>query len=91
MSQDNHEVGGESSSPEELPQYRSHLRPRTSAGRIAVGLFLALFALTQPPIVHALAARVDIWILGLPFLYIYLLGLYGALILVLIWAYGRRI
>ena len=71
------------------PRQRSHYLPRTWAGRIAVALFLALFALTQPPFVYELANRVEPWILGTPFLYAYLLVLYCALILVLIWAYRR--
>jgi len=68
------------------PCLRSHLLPRTGAGWVAVVAFLALFALTQPPIVNGLANRVEPWILGLPFLYAYLLGLYILLIGVLNWA-----
>ena len=67
----------------------SHLIPRTRAGRVAVVLFLALFALTQPPAVYVLANRVQPWILGLPFLYAYLLVLYFLLIAVLLWAKHR--
>lgn len=70
-------------------ELRSHLIPRTRAGRIAVVLFLVLFALTQPPAVYVLANRVQPWILGLPFLYAYLLGLYLLLIAVLLWAKRR--
>jgi hypothetical protein len=71
------------------PTVRSHLRPRTRAGRLAVFLFLVLFALTQPPVVHGLANRIEPWVLGLPFLYAYLLGVYVLLIAVLIWARRR--
>ena len=53
--------------------------------------FLALFALTQPPFVHYLANRVELWVLGVPFLYAYLLIIYCALIAVLIWAARRRL
>jgi hypothetical protein len=70
---------------------RSHLIPRTRAGRIAVVLFLALFALTQPPAVYLFANRMQPWILGLPFLYAYLLVLYLLLIAVLLWAKRRNL
>ena len=64
----------------------SHFRPRTSAGWVAVGLFLGLFAFTQPPLVFVLGNRIEPDLLGVPFLYVYLLVLYTALIGVLIWA-----
>lgn len=67
----------------------SHFRPRTRDGRVAVVLFAVLFAFTQPPLVFVLANRSNPWLLGLPFLYIYLLGLYLAMIAVLIWAFRR--
>jgi hypothetical protein len=65
---------------------RSHYVPRTRQGRIAVASFLVLMLLAQPPIVHAFADRIEPWILGLPFLYMYLLVLYCAMIGVLLWA-----
>lgn len=65
---------------------RSHYRPRTREGRIAVALFVILMAMAQPPLVHGLADRVEPWLLGLPFLYVYLLVIYSALIGVLLWA-----
>ena len=65
---------------------RSHLLPRTRDGWRALILFLGLLALAEPPVVHGLANRVEPWILGLPFLYAYLLLVYAALIAVLIWA-----
>lgn len=68
------------------PARTSHYRPRTREGWIAVVLFMALMALAQPPVVHGLADRVEPWLLGLPFLYVYLLGVYSALIGVLLWA-----
>ena len=71
--------------------YPSHLRPRTSDGWVAVILFLALFLMAEPPIVHTLANRIEPWILGFPFLYSYLLLVYLALIGVLIWALMRRL
>ena len=75
----------------DYPEYRSHYRPRTRDGWIAVVLFVALFALTQPPFVHVLANRIAPWVLGLPFLYAYLLVIYFALIAVLIWAQWRGV
>jgi hypothetical protein len=56
-----------------------------------VVLFLGLFALVEPPFVHSFANRVEPWVLGFPFLYTYLLVLYGALIAVLIWALRRKL
>lgn len=73
----------------DYPRYPSHYRPRTRAGWIALIAFLVLLAFTQPPLVYLLANRVRPWLLGLPFLYTYLLALYVALIGVLIWAYRR--
>ena len=71
---------------QEYPAYRNHFVPRTRAGRWAVILFLSLFALTQPPILHLFANRIQPWLFGLPFLYAYLLILYLLLIGVLFWA-----
>jgi hypothetical protein len=67
----------------------SHYRPRTRAGRIAVAAFIGLFAFTQPPLVFLLANRIEPTVLGVPFLYVYLLVLYFGLIGVLLWARGR--
>jgi len=65
---------------------QSHYLPRTTNGWIAVVLFIALSALAQPPVVHVLVNRVEPWVFGLPFLYAWLLGVYTALIFVLVWA-----
>ena len=65
---------------------RSHYRPRTRRGWIAVLSFLGLLAFTQPPLVFWLANRIEPWVFGLPFLYSYLLATYVAMIGVLIWA-----
>jgi len=70
---------------------RSHWWPRTRDGRIAVILFLALFALVQPPFVHGFANRIEPRILTMPFLYFYLLIIYIALIAVLLWAQRRKV
>jgi len=58
---------------------------------VAVLLFLGIFALVEPPFVHGIANRVEPWLLGFPFLYTYLLGIYVVLIGVLIWALRRRV
>ena len=73
------------------PHYRSHYRPRTRNGWIALLAFLGLFALAQPPVVHMFANRSDPWIGGLPFLYVWLLATYVGLILVLLWALRRGV
>lgn len=73
------------------PDRRSHFAPRTRDGRIAVLLFLVLFALTQPPVVFLVANRITPWILGMPFLYAWLLAAYVALIGVLIWTARREV
>ncbi len=76
---------------DEYPNFRSHYRPRTRDGWIAVLCFCTLFALTQPPFVYRFANRIAPWVLGLPFLYAYLSVLYFALIAVLIWAQWRGV
>ena len=63
--------------------------PRTGAGRWALGLFLLLMALAQPPVVHGLVNRIEPWILGMPFLFAWLLAVYGALIALLLWVMRR--
>jgi hypothetical protein len=70
---------------------RSHYLPRTRNGWIAVTLFLIGMVLVEPPVVHTLANRMEPWILGVPFLYAYLLVLYSLLIGVLLWALGRKL
>jgi hypothetical protein len=69
--------------------YRSHYLPRTRRGWVALVAFLALFALTQPPVVHGLVNHTEPWISGLPFLYAWLLAVYTALIVVLLWMLRR--
>lgn len=73
------------------PARRSHYLPRTRAGWTAVLGFLGLFALTQPPLVFLLANRIEPRILGMPFLYVYLLVCYVLMIGVLIWAQRRNV
>ena len=73
------------------PAPRSHYLPRTRPGWIGVVLFVLLFALAEPPVVNTFANRVEPWVLGVPFLYAYLLVVYVALIGVLIWVMRRRV
>ena len=70
---------------------RSHLLPRTRNGWVATVLFVALMALAQPPVVHGLVNRIEPWVLGMPFLYAYLLVVYVAMIAVLLWAMRKGI
>ena len=70
---------------------QSHYRPRSRSGWIAVLAFVGLMALAQPPVVHRLVNRIEPWVLGLPFLYAWLLSVYVALIAVLLWAHRRQL
>jgi hypothetical protein len=70
---------------------RSHYLPRTRDGWIGVILFVVLFAMAEPPLVFSLANRIDPWVLGVPFLYAYLLLVYLALIGVLVWVLRRGV
>ena len=58
----------------------SHYRPRTPRGWLFLGVFAVLFALTQWPFL-AWANRIEPLVFGLPFLYAYLTGILGLLIL----------
>jgi hypothetical protein len=70
---------------------RSHWWPRTRDGRVALIAFGALLLLAEPPLVYVLGNRIDPLILGMPFLFVYLLVVYLALIAVLIWAQWRGV
>ncbi len=86
------ESGPTSEPPEaagEYPRFAPHLWPRTRGGRIAVLAFLGLFALTQPPLVYWIGNRIEPRLVGLPFLFWYLLLIYLGLIAVLLWARMR--
>ena len=74
-----------------MPVKQSHFRPRSRDGWIAVVAFLGLMALAQPPVVHGLVNRIEPWVLGLPFLYAWLLGVYLAMIGVLLWVQRKRL
>ena len=77
----------------EVPlSFRSHYLPRSRTGWIAVLAFLGLMALVQPPIVFWVDTRFgSFWLLGMPFLYVYLGAVYFALIGVLLWAVRRAV
>jgi hypothetical protein len=75
---------------DEYPRYDSHVVPRSTGGRFAVALFLLLLLLAEPPVVFAVANRIEPLLLGLPFLFAWLLLVYTALIIVLLLA-ARRI
>ena len=74
-----------------MERQRSHYLPRTPIGRLLTVLFLVLFAFTQPPLVFRIGNRVEPWLAGMPFLYVYLLVLYFLLIGVLIWMQRRKL
>lgn len=56
-----------------------------------LGIFVVLFALAEPPLVFVLANRIEPFVLGMPFLYVYLLAIYAALIGVLVWMHRRGV
>ena len=70
---------------------RSHYLPRTRNGWIATIAFVVAMALAQPPIVHGLMNRIEPWVLGMPFLFAYLLGAYVVGIAVLVWAQRKGV
>ncbi len=70
---------------------RSHYLPRTRKGWTATVMVIICVILSQPPIVHGLANRIEPWIFGMPFLFAYLLAVYSAMIAVLIWTMSRRV
>jgi hypothetical protein len=75
----------------DYPRFRNHFVPRTRAGRRVVGLFVSLFLLAEPPIVFLLKNRIEPFVLGLPFLYFYLLVVYFLLIGTLLLALRRGV
>ncbi len=74
----------------DYPHFASHFVPRTTTGRRALLLFLIFFALVEPPIL-LLANRIEPFVLGMPFLYTYLLAVYIAGIAVLLWMHHRNV
>lgn len=76
------------SGPDRIP---SHWWPRTREGRRSLIAFLVVFALGQPPVVWLLADRIEPRVLGMPFLYAWLLGVYVALAAILIATWRRGV
>ena len=74
----------------DYPRFPSHFVPRTTTGRRGLLLFVILFALAEPPIL-LFANRIEPFVLGMPFLYTYLLAVYAALIAVLLWIHRRGV
>lgn len=74
-----------------MPVKQSHFRPRSRDGWIAVVAFVGLMLLAQPPFVFWFANRIEPWVLGMPFLYAWLLGVYVALIGVLLWVLRKQL
>ena len=74
----------------DYPRFESHFVPRTKTGRRGLLLFVILFALAEPPILY-FANRIEPFVLGMPFLYTYLLVVYIALIAVLVWMHRRDV
>ncbi len=70
---------------------RSHYLPRTRGGWTCTVAFLFFMLLAEPPIVHGLMNRIEPWILGMPFLFVWLLVVYLAGIAVLIRAQRSRL
>ena len=75
--------------PESPRAQRSHWWPRTREGRVSLIAFVVLFLLAEPPAVFLIGNRIEPRILGMPFLYAYLLFIYSLLIAVLIRALRR--
>jgi hypothetical protein len=48
-------------------------------------------ALAQPPIVFAVANRIEPWVLGMPFLYAYLTAVYAGLLALLLLTWRWRL
>jgi hypothetical protein len=79
------------SEPPPTDRPTSHWIPRTRDGRIATVAFVLLFLLAMPPVTHGVLNRTDVWLGGIPLLFVALLGIYCALIGVLLWALRRGV
>ncbi|MEM7415235.1 MAG: hypothetical protein AAF389_07050 [Gemmatimonadota bacterium] len=70
-------------------RFRSHWLPRTTSGRLAVVLYVGLFALCMPPVTHVLWDQSDRWVGGVPVFFVALFVVYTLLIGVLVWAWRK--
>ena len=73
------------------PGRRSHFLPRTRDGWIATSAFVLIFLLCMPPVTHTVINRPDPSFFGVPFFFAALLGVYTALIGILVWALRRGV
>lgn len=73
----------------DYPSFGNHFRPRTRVGRRCLVVFLLLFSLAEPPVLFLVANRIQPFLFGHPFLYVYLSAVYAALIAVLLYAHRR--
>lgn len=71
------------------PVRSSHWWPRTKGGRRHLVAFLLALATAQPPVVYWLGNHVEPRLGGFPWLYLWLLGAYVAMIGVLVSAWRR--
>ena len=71
-------------------RFPNHLWPRTRRGRWTAAAFVFFLLLAQPPVV-LLVNRIEPRILGVPFLYVWLLGAYVGMIGVLLVAWRRGV
>lgn len=69
-------------------EFRSHYVPRTSAGRLVIGLYLLFLLAAEWPLLP-FANRIEPTVLGFPFLFVYLGVIYAAKIATLIYAAKR--
>jgi hypothetical protein len=69
----------------------SHFVPRTREGWITTIAFAGIFLLAMPPVSHALLDRPQVWVVGVPFLFISLFVVYVLLIGVLVWALRKDV
>jgi len=77
------------SKPRDGRSARRAFLPRSRTGWQALFLMLGLFLLAEPPIVYLAANRIRPWLLGMPFLFAWLLFVYAALLVMLVWARRR--
>ena len=65
--------------------FKNHLIPRSRKGKLVTLTVLCLYLLIQWPILR-FANRIEPFVLGMPFLYFYLLLIYFCIIAVMVYA-----